>query len=173
MKSIFDYQETQHLNVNYTEMLEYIYHKNKGSKIFIDAKSIKTSKELFRFALDLFCKGLIFCHGGPSNKVEIDSLSLEQIQVVIDKLSYTGIMTIIQVIKKDPNHEHEHDDEDSSNNESPLLCKDEDMVQCAYHILNDSVKRIDNYPDNDDLKNYIFKIKIGDSIFCICFDVRV
>ena len=99
------------------------------------------------------------CHGDETRKVEIDALSMQQIQEVIDKLSYTGIMTIIQVMQKDLN-----DDE---------LIDDVNPIQTSYNILEDSVKNIDSCDDNDLLKNYNFKIKVGDNVFCIFFDIII
>jgi hypothetical protein len=166
MKGIFDYEnKQQHLNVNYNELLEQIYSNNDAKKrIFIEAKSLSSTKELFRFCLDLFFKGLVFCNGDSNRRVEIDNLSMEQIQDVIDKLSYTGIMTIIQVILKDSSI-HEHDDSSS-------LTQTEYVRKRAYTILQESVKRIDLYPENDELTNYNFKIKAGDNVFCIFFDIK-
>ena len=158
MKNIFDYQKREHKNVDYYQLLEHIYFKNRNKqKIFVEAASLKSTKDLFRFCLDLFCKGLVLCYGDESRKVTIDSLSLEQIQDVIDKLSYTGIMTIIQVLQKDM----EAEDHASNAEES------------SYSILTESVKRIDEYPDNGDLKEYNFKIKVGPTVFCIFFDIRI
>ena len=155
MKNIFDYQEKEHKNVDYYQLLEHIFFKNANKqKIFLEATAIRTTKDLFRFCLDLFCKGLVLCYGDESRKVEIDSLSMEQIQAVIDKLSYTGIMTIIQVMTKDPD-------------------VDDNSKTFGYKILQESVKKIEEYPDNGDLKDYNFKIKVGENVFCIFFDIRI
>tara|TARA_B110000261_G_C13018901_1_gene331262 strand:+ start:157 stop:624 length:468 start_codon:yes stop_codon:yes gene_type:complete len=155
---MFNVHNKEHTTVDYNELLEHIYFKNlQNKRILIEVNSIKSTKELFKFCLDLFCKGLVLCHGDDTKRVEIDSLSMSQIQEVIDKLSYTGIMTIIQVLIKDPNSDEAHKD---------------DTVMCRT-ILQDSVNKIEHYPDNDILKTYNFKIKVGNNIFCIFFDIMI
>ena len=54
-------------------------------------EKIKNVNDLFKFCyLDLFCKGIVFVYGGETKSVELNSLSLDQIQLIIDKLSCTS-----------------------------------------------------------------------------------
>lgn len=164
MKNLFEFQEITKINVDYTELLEQVYFKNSYKKrIRLEASSITTTKELFKFCLDLFCKGLVLCHGDEYRQVKIDDLSMVQIQDVIDKLSYTGIMTIIQIF---------HNDYSETSDDNTQMALQESVQQTSYNVLSESVNQIDIYPDNDELKNYNFKIKVGPNIFCIYFDIR-
>uniref|UniRef100_A0A6C0CVQ7 Uncharacterized protein n=1 Tax=viral metagenome TaxID=1070528 RepID=A0A6C0CVQ7_9ZZZZ len=175
MKKIVDYSKLKSEGVAYSELLERIYHKNpNNNRLFIEANSLRSTKELFRFCLDLFCKGLVMCHGGDSRRVEIDRLSMEQIQYVIDKLSYTGIMTIVRVLTKEHYHViHDESEELESDNplQEPLLEKQ--RIKDAYQVLQKSVEAIDKFPDNDPLQNYNFKILVGDCVYCISFEIHV
>lgn len=174
MKKIVDYSKLKSEGVAYSELLERIYHKNpNNNRLFIEANSLRSTKELFRFCLDLFCKGLVMCHGGDSRRVEIDKLSMDQIQYVIDKLSYTGIMTIVRVLTKehyDVIHEDEPSESDSPLQE-PLIQKQK--LKDAYKVLQQSVEAIEKFPENDHLKNYNFKILVGDCVYCISFEIHV
>ena len=175
MKKIVDYSKLKSEGVAYSELLERIYHKNpNNNRLFIEANSLRSTKELFRFCLDLFCKGLVMCHGGDTRRVEIDKLSMDQIQYVIDKLSYTGIMTIVRVLTKEHYHiineEPEQEQSDDSLQE-PFIQKQK--IQDAYKVLQQSVEAIDKFPENDNLKNYNFKILVGDCVYCISFEIHV
>lgn len=87
-------------DVNYNEFINYVFIENENKRIymtFTDEK-IKHVKDLFKFCLDLFCKGVVFVYGGETKSVELNSLSIDQIQLIIDKLSYTGIITMIRML---------------------------------------------------------------------------
>ena len=88
-------------DVNYNEFINYVFIENDEKKriymTFTDEK-IKCVKDLYKFCLDLFCKGVVFVYGGDNKSVELNSLSLDQIQSIIDKLSCTGIITMIRML---------------------------------------------------------------------------
>ena len=99
---------------------------------------------------------------------------MDQIQYVIDKLSYTGIMTIVRVLTKEHYHiineEPEPEQSDDSLQE-PFIQKQK--LKDAYKVLQQSVEAIENFPENDNLKNYNFKILVGDCVYCISFEIHV
>lgn len=175
MKNIFDFNERHTKGVCYHELLERIYITNRNNnRIFIEANTLRNAKDLFRFCLDLFCKGLVLCHGDENKRVEVDKLSMQQIQYVIDKLSYTGIMTIVQILCKDETTCIEEDTSHKSDSlDKPLIDKQKEYEANAYSILKKSVELIDSFPDNDPIKNYSFKILVGDLVYCIRFDIQV
>ena len=167
-----DFSKIQSVGIAYSELLEKIYHTNtSNSRLFIEANSLRSTKELFRFCLDLFCKGLVMCHGDENRKVEIDKLSLLQIQQVIDKLSYTGIMTVVRVLTKEGKNTNnlEIDLEEETLNTSLL---DKQSVD-AYTILRKSVELIYTSPENNKLQDYNFNILVGDCVYSISFEIHV
>ena len=166
MQSILDTQHVQHKNVNYDELIEYIFFKNSNNKrLILQTPTLKNSKDIFCFCFDLFCKGLVYCYGYETKRVEIDQLSMEQIQYVIDKLGYTGIMTIIQI---------ETDDDDTT---SSLLeydnNKDERASSSALEVVKQSVKGIYEPDENKSLCNYVFRLKVREYIYAIRFELQM
>ena len=169
MRKPIDYSKMKSEGISYSDLLERIYYKNQNNnRIFIEANSLRSTKELFRFCLDLFCKGLVMCHGDTNKRVEVDNLSMQQIQFVIDKLSYTGIMTIVRVLTKE--QVQDNNDEYDNALEEPLVSE---KRKDAYKILKESVDYIDTCPENDDLKKYNFKILVGDCVYCISFEIQL
>ena len=41
------------------------------------------------------------------------------------------------------------------------------------HTMESAARYIENFPENDNLKNYNFKILVGDCVYCISFEIHV
>lgn len=168
MSNLFDCVKKEENGGSLVDMdglLNHIYFKNtEKNRICIKTSCITSIKELYKFCLDLFCKGLVLCHGGESMNVEINSLSMENIQEVIDKLAYTGINTKVQLLLKDQDMLEVEDFTEES---------EETKKQSeARKLIIDSIKRIDTYPENNDLPSYKFNIKVGEVLYSISFDIQ-
>lgn len=171
MRSILDTEHVQRKNVNYEELIKHIYENNKRKRIVIQTESINTTKDLFYFCLDLFCKGLLYLFGDENNRVRIDTMTLSQIQEVIDKLGYTGIMTIIHVentsnfMKIKDEHGYTVDDLSLTQNNDVSITSPSQFVQ-------GSLNNIKNQPDNQDLGLYKFHLVNKDMIYIIHFEIK-
>ena len=152
MKSILDHRIKERKNVDFEQLVDYIFFKNNTrKKILIETSDLHNSKDIFCFCLDLFCKGLVLCHGDANRRVEVESLQVEQLQDVIDKLSYTGIMTIVQISTKE-NMEN---------------------INTPHDMLLKSVNEIQSFKDNDSLDKYNFKLQVKDQVYIIRFELRI
>ena len=152
MKSILDLNTQEEKTVDFTELVEYIYHGNRAKKkILIKTSDLNNSKDIFCFCLDLFCKGIVMCHGDESRRVEVETLTMEQLQEVIDKLAYTGIMTIIQVVMSSEGDENTSD----------------------HRFLKDSVDNIYKVDDNAVLQDFNFKLKVKNMVYVIRFELTI
>jgi hypothetical protein len=170
MHSILDTSHVQRKNVNYNELIEYIYKKNKSKRIVIQTESINTTKDFFYFCLDLFCKGLLYLYGDEHNRVRIDTMTLPQIQEVIDKLGYTGIMTIIHVEQSSDfmnNKEHHgYGDHFSLTHQNAVF------FSSPSQFVQGSLNNIEKKPDNQDLSSYKFHLVNKDLIYIIHFEIK-
>lgn len=170
MHSILNTSHAQRKNVNYNELIEYIYEKNKSKRIVIQAESINTAKELFYFCLDLFCKGLLYLYGDEQNRVRIDTMTLPQIQEVIDKLGYTGIMTIIHIVQSvdfmKNNDHHGYGDHLSLTQQNAV------SFSSPSQFVQSSLNNIEKKPDNQDLSSYKFHLVNKDFIYIIHFEIK-
>jgi hypothetical protein len=157
MKSILDTNLIKHRNVNYQELVKYIFVENNGKKIILQNNDLRTNKDIFTFCFDLFCKGLLICHGYADNVVHIDNLTLDDIRIVIDKLSYSGIITIIQV----ETDLLENGDEDNY----------QDRQKSAHYVISESIRLLNAANDNDQLDNFSFRLKVMNLIYVIRFKI--
>jgi hypothetical protein len=92
--------------VDYNEFIHFIFLGNTEAKrIFMtfEENKIGSVKDLFKCCLDIFCKGLVKVYGGTDQVVELNSLSMDQIQCIIDKLFCTGIVTMIRILSNEGN----------------------------------------------------------------------
>lgn len=163
MKNIFDINQIEQKEIEYNDLIDYIYFKNdiKKHKIVLQIDEINNTKELFHFCLDLFFKGLVKLNDENSKSVILNEISLEHIQNVIDKLSYTGICTLIYLCK-----ENEMDNNHTSNDDEMLKSKK------VYDILSESVETM-KYKEYDKLSDYSFNMKIGDDMYMVKFDLKI
>lgn len=170
MYSILNTLRAQKKDVNYKELIEYVYEKNNGKRIVIQADSINTAKELFYFCLDLFCKGLLFLFGDEHNSVRIDTITLPQIQKVIDKLGYTGIMTIIHIEQTSDfmNNKEHHGYGDHLS----LTQQNSVSFTSPSQFVQGSLNNIEKKPENQDLSSYKFHLVNKDLIYIIHFEIK-
>jgi hypothetical protein len=171
MKSILDSKNVTHKQVDYAQLLDYIFTKNNNKRCFLQTPQLNNTKELFCFCLDLFCKGILICHGKETNSVNLEELSLDQLKLVIDKLSMTGIMTIIEMQQlKDEDKDvddDEDDDEDDEENKQVLNKKD------AKEILQNSLTNIYANDNNALLSSFKFDLQVRDFMYIIRFEIQM
>jgi len=129
-----------------------VFLENKNTNVQLQLDNIESTKELFGFCLDMFCKGLALL-GSDSHedlRVEVNNLPQEVIDDVVRKLKLVGIKTNIM-----------------SYHESYYSIEGVDVVQS-------SLRPIRSSPKSDKLENYIFGIKVGEYIHHISFEaIRV
>jgi hypothetical protein len=106
---------------------------------------LKNTKDIFYFCADIFFKGLFYLHHTADNKVIINNLSIEQIYEVISKLRNAKIMTSIKIIEKEV-----------------------DQTQ-AHTIINDSLKRVKDLQDHENLNTYDLRIPLNGVLYSISF----
>jgi hypothetical protein len=130
--------------VHVDNLVEFIFIRNVNDAVIemsFDSDEISTSKDLFYFCLDLFCKGLVVLYGNGSNAVELEKLSIENFQFMHKKLLNAGIEVILNVIPKEPTEEEQiarinltelNSQPDNLNLEQYKLCID--SVPISYEI---------------------------------------
>jgi hypothetical protein len=151
MKSILDTKYVNNKTINYRELIEHIYINNDEKRFILQTPTLENNKELYCFCLDLFCKGLITLYGNTQGSVEVNKLSMDDIQIVIDKLSYGGIMTVIQIEKS----------------------VDECSDIPEHEVLKESMALLHAYADNAPLCDFRFRLKVNTIIYVIKFEIRI
>ena len=142
------------INIEVDELAEYIFKTNQCNQIYINVRCLKSTKELFFFLFDIFCKGIVLLYG-KNKKTLLNNLQLYQFEEIKEKLRYAHIKLNLEIYNKD----------------TAILL---DMMKEANNekmIIQQSIDDIINMNDNEDLSKYVFKIFMNESLFCIHFEI--
>ena len=142
------------VNIEVDELAQYIFKTNKNNHIYINIRCLKTTKELFFFLFDIFCKGVVLLYG-KNNKTLLNNLQLYQFEEIKDKLRYAHIKLNLEIYEKD----------------TAILLDLMKTSDSEKMIIQQSIDDIINMNDDEDLTNYVFKIFMNESLFCIHFEI--
>ena len=138
--------------IDVARVAEYIFKKNVDSTMYLEVNSLKTTKELFFFLFDIFCKGLILMFG-EQNQVELNTLTAEQFAKVGEKLRYAHIKLCIDSYPRDTAEMLDLINKDSS----------------SKMILDESLQKINESDDNESLESYRINILMDNSFHQVSF----
>jgi hypothetical protein len=124
------------------DFAEFVFIKNVNDALVeLSLGGVENNLDLFCFFVDLVCKGLVLLFG-KGNKVEIDSVSMEDFKKVQHKMHLLGIDVILDV---KPNE-----------NNTPVSM---------------NVKDFESFPPNDDLESYRFKLNTLTLLYEVRFKI--
>ena len=90
-------QEEVHIN-DITKLVEFVFVENRGNnRMLIESSDFKDNRDLFFFCIELTMKGLSYLYGNENGKVDIDDLSIEQIESVKSKLANAAIELLLDI----------------------------------------------------------------------------
>ena len=90
-------QEEVHIN-DITKLVEFVFVENTGNnRMLIESSDFKDSRDLYFFCIELTMKGLSYLYGDENGKVDIDTLSMEQIEHVKSKLANAALELILDI----------------------------------------------------------------------------
>ena len=138
-------------DINVNDLARYIFIKNRFDKeIILNIKNgINNTNDLYHLILDLFFKGIILLHG-IDNKFELNTINIEQITVVVNKLQNANIYTCIET--------------------KELTDEIRNIENIHQHIITESFE-ISRHMDSNELNNYKFNIILNDLLYEIHFDI--
>tara|TARA_B110000238_G_C15983177_1_gene376945 strand:+ start:353 stop:805 length:453 start_codon:yes stop_codon:yes gene_type:complete len=147
---------TTRVNIDVSEVANYIFKTNNNKEILLNVNSIKTTRDLFFFLFDIFCKGLIILYG-ENNKMKLNDLEPRQFDEMKDKLKYAHIRLNMEMYDK------------STAILLDLLPDDEGFNEKS--IIKKSIDDILLMAENEELNRYTFKLYMNENLFCINFDI--
>ena len=90
-------QEEVHIS-DITNLVEFVFVENRGNnRMLIESSDFKDNRDLFFFCIELTMKGLSYLYGNDNGKVDIDDLSMEQIESVKSKLANAAIELLLDI----------------------------------------------------------------------------
>ncbi len=145
----------QHMRIDVDELATFIFKKNTEHKeLYLNIRSLKTTKELFFFLFDIFCKGIILLFG-ENNKMKLNSLEPYQFEIIKEKMKYAHILLTMTTY-----------DESTAK----LLDLIPENVK-EKNVIQDSINDITKMEENEPLTEYVFKLFMNETLFCINFDI--
>ena len=86
------------MSIDINNFAHFIFLDNtQNYNVHLELGGVQHNKDLFFFLLDLFCKGLALTFGGPLRKVEIGSLSEDNLDVIKKKMALAGIKATVLI----------------------------------------------------------------------------
>lgn len=145
------------MDINVQDLAHYIFKTNviEQNEIFLDIKSLKTTKELFFFCFELFCKGLIIMFGNSQSKLLLNSVTMEQFEAVDERLRYAHIRLHIITYEQST---AEIMDLINRNDEKGIICE--------------TIDKLASSEENDDIESYTFNIMINEVVYVIYFTIE-
>ena len=88
------------------ELVKFVFSDNRhNNRMVIESSDFKDNRDLYFFCLELTMKGLSYLYGDENGKVDIEDLSLEQLENVKTKLSNAAIELTVDIVPLDDNIE--------------------------------------------------------------------
>lgn len=90
-------QEEVHID-EITELVKFVFSDNKhNNRMVIESSDFKDTRDLYFFCIELTMKGMAYLYGDENEKVDIEKLSLEQLDNIKTKLSNAAIELIVDI----------------------------------------------------------------------------
>lgn len=144
-------------NIDITELAQYVFKNESESSIFIKINCLKTTKELFFLLFDLFCKGLIILFG-DNNRILLNKLDMDQFDKVKAKLKLAHVDLNLHLY-----------DKDTAILLDMIPSNSDDRFEKT--IIQNSLNKIKQMDDNEDLKDYVFQLYMNEILYNINFDI--
>jgi hypothetical protein len=140
------------------KLIPIIFLNKTNNPINISLFGIENLYDMFCFCIDLFIKGLLFLYSSEDNQVDLDKITMDQIETVIAQIKKTGINTLIS---EEYEIKVEEKNDDNENNNCNNINNIEDKAGLYIPVKNDSFTNLDDYKVLIILKN--------STKFSICF----
>jgi hypothetical protein len=90
-------QEEVHID-EITELVKFVFSDNRhNNRMVIESSDFKDTRDLYFFCIELTMKGMAYLYGDENEKVDIEKLSLEQLDNIKTKLSNAAIELIVDI----------------------------------------------------------------------------
>lgn len=162
-----DQKVDAYVDMHISDLADFMFKKNVHNSIIeLELNGVEDNKDLFFFLVDLFCKGLVLLFG-RENKVEIDSLTMEDFSVVKQKMSLAGVNVLLNIVEVPPDLvdaiESIKSPEDNDDPDAPS-----DIEKPNNYV---NINDLEKEPNNKSLEDYVFKLKLSNLIYNINFEL--
>jgi hypothetical protein len=130
------------VDVDINQLAHFVFVRNVDDAVVeVSLEGLSTSKDLFYFCLDLFCKGLVLMFGDANDQVNLASLSLEDFQKLQKRMLLAGIKVHLNV--------------EETNSSQPKV----------------DIGEIELMPENLNISEYVFKVQMPSMMYKVSFEM--
>jgi hypothetical protein len=145
-----------------------MFRRNANNSIIeLELNGVEDNKDLFFFLVDLFCKGLVLLFGN-NNKVEVENLTMDDFNVVKQKMSLAGVNVVLNIVPMEAEEEVNDVDDNSNNNKEEDETAPDDIEPINNYV---NINDLEKEPNNKSLKDYVFRLKLSNLIYNINFEL--
>lgn len=136
------------------QLVKFVFSDNRhNNRMVIESSDFKNTRDLYFFCIELTMKGMSFLYGDENQKVDIEYLSLDQLENIKTKLANAAIELNVDITPVETNLD---------NNETS---ETEESTQIIYGIPFDDLSR------NSKLEEYSLKLIKKNNLYVIRFKI--
>lgn len=136
------------------QLVKFVFSDNRhNNRMVIESSDFKNTRDLYFFCIELTMKGMSFLYGDENEKVDIEYLSLDQLENIKTKLANAAIELNVDITPVDTNLD---------NNQTT---ETEESTQIIYGIPFDDLSR------NSKLEEYSLKLIKKNNLYVIRFKI--
>lgn len=136
------------------QLVKFVFSDNRhNNRMVIESSDFKNTRDLYFFCIELTMKGMSFLYGDENQKVDIEYLSLDQLENIKTKLANAAIELNVDITPVETNLD---------NNET---AETEETTQIIYGIPFDDLSR------NSKLEEYSLKLIKKNNLYVIRFKI--
>lgn len=136
------------------QLVKFVFSDNRhNNRMVIESSDFKNTRDLYFFCIELTMKGMSFLYGDENQKVDIEYLSLDQLENIKTKLANAAIELNVDITPVETNLD---------NNQT---AETEESTQIIYGIPFDDLSR------NSKLEEYSLKLIKKNNLYVIRFKI--
>lgn len=136
------------------QLVKFVFSDNRhNNRMVIESSDFKNTRDLYFFCIELTMKGMSFLYGDENQKVDIEYLSLDQLENIKTKLANAAIELNVDITPVETNLD---------NNKT---AETEESTQIIYGIPFDDLSR------NSKLEEYSLKLIKKNNLYVIRFKI--
>ena len=136
------------------QLVKFVFSDNRhNNRMVIESSDFKNTRDLYFFCIELTMKGMSFLYGDENQKVDIEYLSLDQLENIKTKLANAAIELNVDITPVETNLDNNQTSET------------EESTQIIYGIPCDDLSR------NSKLEEYSLKLIKKNNLYIIRFKI--
>lgn len=136
------------------QLVKFVFSDNRhNNRMVIESSDFKNTRDLYFFCIELTMKGMSFLYGDENQKVDIEYLSLDQLENIKTKLANAAIELNVDITPVETNLDNKQTSET------------EESTQIIYGIPFDDLSR------NSKLEEYSLKLIKKNNLYVIRFKI--